>query len=155
MTEGYPEEILRGISKNDQQFITPEGYPTQAAFQFDAYDATNREDEYCELSINWVDDEGAVNVLLDQMNTRKNCPQFQGGYCRFPRIILLAAMRDYFSNKHLMYERSPIEADPENGVSENQYHGNILMKNGLSKHARTNIQVTLAGIAGAVIPREA
>ena len=113
MDNGYPEEILRGISNNNSQFITEEGYPTQAAFQFDDYDTTTRDDDYCELSINWVDDEGAVEVLLNQVNKRKNCPQFQGGYCRFPRLALLVAMRDYISNKHLAYERRPIEADPE------------------------------------------
>lgn len=154
MTGEYPEEILRGISSDNQDFITPEGYPTQAAFQFDAYDANSRNDNFCELSINWVDDEGAVATLLDQVNTRKNCPQFQGGYCKFSRIVLEAAMRDYITNEHLSYERRPIEEDLENGVAENKYHGNILMKNNLSKQARTNIQVTLAGIAGAVIPRE-
>lgn len=155
MTGEYPEEILRGISNDNQQFITPEGYPTQAAFQFDDYDANSRNDNFCELSINWVDDEGAVDILLDQVNIRKNCPQFQGGYCRFPRIVLNTAMRDYIANGHLSYERKPIETDQENGMIENRYHGNILMKKDLSKQARTNIQVTLAGIAGAVIPRKA
>lgn len=155
MTEEYPERILRGIASDNQQFITPEGYPTQAAFQFDDYDADSRDDDFCELSINWEDDEGAVVALLDQVNIRKNCPQFQGGYCCLQRSVLSAAMRDYIDNKHLAYERRPIEADPDNGVAENRYHGNILMKNNLSKQARTNIQVTLAGVAGTVIPRKA
>ena len=93
-------------------------------------------DFFCELSINWVDDEGAVATLLDQVNTRKNCPQFQGGHCRFPRIVLIAAMRDYITNEHLSSDRRPIEVDLENGVAENRYHGNILMKNNLSKQAK-------------------
>ena len=123
----------------------------EAAFKFDEYN-TERKDDFCELSINWLDDEGAVEVLLNQINPRKNLPQFQGGYCRFPRAFL-HTMRAYFENGHLTYERRPIEADAENGVAANKYHGNILMKKGLSKQTVTNIQVTLAGLAGAVIPR--
>ena len=148
----YPDELLRGISNKNEQFITPEGYPTQAAFKFDDYNP-DREDDFCELSINWVDDEGAVDVLLNQINPRKNLPQFQGGYCQFPRVFL-HTMRAYFDNGHLTYERRPIEADDRNGVTANKYHGNILMKKDLSKQAITNIQVTLAGLAGAVIPRD-
>ena len=148
----FPEELLRGISGKNEQFITPEGYPTQAAFRFDDYDS-NRSDDYRELSINWVDDEDAVSTLLAQTNTRTNAPQFQGGYCRLSRIAL-HAMKTYFDNGHLAYERRPIEADEIKGIVENKYHGNVLMKCDLSKQAITNIQVTLAGLAGAVIPRE-
>ncbi len=153
MDESFPEELIRGISCSNSQFITPEGYPTQAAFQFDEFDPALRNDEFCELSINWVDDEGAVDVLLKQINKKKNSPQFQGGYCRLSRIVLQAAMRDYIKNNHLSYERKPIAANPENGELGNDYHGNILMNRFLSKQARTNIQVSLAGIAGSVIQR--
>lgn len=145
----YPEELLRGIPSDNEQFITTEGYPTQAAFKFDEYDS-QRGDGFCELSINWVDDERAVEVLLNQINPRKNTVQFLGGYCRFQRSVL-HAMKAYFDNGHLAYERRPIPADEFN--VENPYHGNILITKDLSKQARTNIQATLACIAGAVIPR--
>ena len=148
----FPDELLRGISNSSEQFITPEGYPTQAVFKFDEYDP-ERTDGYRELSINWLDDEGAIDVLLSQINIKKNILQFQGGYCRFPRVFL-HTMKAYFDNGHLTYERRPIEACEDNGFVENKYHGNILMKSGLSKQAITNIQVTLAGLAGAAIPRE-
>lgn len=153
MDEYFPEELIRGISCSNSQFITPEGYPTQAAFQFSDYDPGLRDDQFCELSINWVDDEGAIEVLLNQINKKKNCPQFQGGYCRLSRLVLQVAMREYIKNKHLSYERNPIEADPMSGEMGNSYHGNILMNNSLSKQAKTNIQVSLAGIAGSVIQR--
>lgn len=153
MTDEFPNEFIRGISSSNEQFITPEGYPTQAAFKFDDYSKNCRKDDYCELSINWVDDEGAVDVLLNQVNTKKNCLQFCGGYCRFKRQVLKEVFRAYISNKHVSYERRPIEADPDSGIVENHYHGNILMKNQLSKSAKTNIQVALAAIAGTVIRR--
>lgn len=140
----YPDEILRGISNNNRDFITEEGYVTQAAFRFDEYN-TERCDGFCELSINWVDDEGAVDVLLRQINPKKGVPQFQGGYCRFARKMLRAALNAYFRNGHLSYERSPL--------SENKYHGNILIKNDVSKPIKTNVQATLAALAGIAVPR--
>lgn len=153
MEGNYPEEFIRGVSGNNDQFITPEGYPTQAAFQFDKWDLTQRSDEFRELSINWLDDEGAISVLLNQMNTKKGTPQFQGGYCKILKSQLDSALRAYISNKHVSYERRPVTANEENGFQDNPYHGNILMKNKLSKQAITNIQVTLAALAGTVIRR--
>ena len=50
----YPEEFYRGISSPHD--ITDSGYVTAGAFQFDQYDL-KRGDEYCELSVNWNDDE--------------------------------------------------------------------------------------------------
>ena len=44
----YPEELLRGISCNNEQYITPEGYPTQAVFRFDEYNP-ERKDGFREL----------------------------------------------------------------------------------------------------------
>ena len=85
------------------------------------------------------------------MNIKKGIPQFQGGYCRFPLSIMKAAMRDFIANNHLGYERRPIEKTDIN--EGNPYHGNILMKDGLSKQTRTIIQVALASLAGLVIRR--
>lgn len=150
----YPDELLRGISNNNQEFITAEGYPTQAAFRFDEYNPELRNDGYRELSVNWVDDEGAVEMILNQINVSKHCLQFKGGYCRFSRSTILIAMKHFIDNGHLSFERQPIEKDEENEVKGNPYHGNILMKKDLSKSAVTNIQVTLAGLAGMVMRRE-
>ena len=149
MIDSYPDEFLRGIPNASENFITPEGYPTQAVFNFDEYNK-ERIDGFCELSINWLDDEGAIQVLMNQINPRKNTFQFQGGYCRLTRFEL-HSLRDYFSNGHLSYERRPIEDNGINGP--NKYHGNILMKNDLSGQAKVNIRVALAVLAGTVIPR--
>ena len=151
MPELYPDELIRGISSDNSEFITPEGYPTQAAFRFDSYDSTERDDDFCELSINWLDDDGAIDTLLNQINPKKGTLQFQGGYCRFSRAIIDGAMRAYINNGHLNYERRPVEATEINPA--NPYHGNILMQRGLSKQTITNIQVALASIAGSVIRR--
>ena len=152
MEHDYPEEFIRGVPKKSDQFITPEGYPTQAVFLFDDY-CKERNDGFQELSINWVDDEGAVEVLLNQINTRKGCIQFEGGYCRLSRLGF-HSLSVYFDNGHISYERKPIEGNPERGIQANKYHGNLLMKNEISRQAKINIQVALAVMSGIVIKRE-
>ena len=155
MTEvEYPDEFIRGVSRDNAEFITEEGYVTQAAFAFDDYDAASRNDDgFRELSINWLDDDGAIELLLDQMNQRKGGPQFQGGYVRMSLYTLLS-LRAYISKGHLSYERRPVSADEENGIIENPYHGNLLMWKDLSNKSRTNLQVALAALAGEVIRRQ-
>ena len=46
-----------------------------------------------------------------------------------------------------------MEINTEKGQQENKYHGNILLKHDVSKAIRTNIQATLATLAGSVIRR--
>ena len=78
MTESnYPDVFIRGVSRDNAEFITEEGYVTQAAFAFDDYDAESRNDDgFRELSINWLDDDGAIQTLLNQVNQRKGGPQW-------------------------------------------------------------------------------
>lgn len=153
MKDSYPEEFIRGVAKDDQQFITPEGYATQAVFSFDEYDAVARHnDGLRELSVNWMDDEGAVTTLLRQVNARKGGFQFAGGYCRIATAdvdILVKRLNE----GDLSYERSPIPAIEDDDVPGNPYHGNLLARNELSKPARTNIQASLATLAGTVVRR--
>lgn len=154
MIDNYPNELLRGIANSSPEFITQEGYPTQGAFRFDPYEGSSRcNDGFCELSINWVDNENAVDTLLKQINIRKGTPQFQGGYCRLEKQIINIALKTYINNEHFSYERRPIKATQENGNQGNPFHGNLLLKDDLDKAAKTNIQATLAAIAGMVIKR--
>ncbi len=152
--ENYPAELLRGIANSNEQFVTVEGYPRAGAFEFDEYDPNSRDDGFRELSINWLDDEGAIDVLLNQINTRKNTPQFQGGYCRFSRLNLAIIFSSQIEGGYLSYERRPIEEDREKGIRANKYHGNILLKNEVSRPMRTDIQAALATLAGLVIKRD-
>ena len=145
MNQILPEKMLRGIPLNNTEFITVEGYPTKSVFRFGNYDEKERnEDGFCELSINWFDDDGAVKTLLNQINERKGTPQFQGGYCELKRSQINSLA--FFTNKIINYERKIIE--------NNKYHGNILMKNDISKSLKDIISFTLAGLAGTVIKRE-
>lgn len=141
----YPDEFYRGISSPND--ITDSGYVTAGAFQFDAYDS-QRGDEYCELSVNWNDNEEALQVLLNQHKPQKEDKQFKGGYCKINRTLLNNMFKGYMDNETFSYERRPVEASEENDYQENQYHGNLLMKNTIDKQVKKNIQHTLAFMAG-------
>ena len=53
-------------------------------------------DDYCENSVNWRDDDGAV-MLLGQYNTRKGKPQFEGGYCVLPFSVVKLSLKGMWS----------------------------------------------------------
>ena len=146
----YPDEFYRGISSID--YITPEGYVSAAAFQFDPYDSS-RDDEYCELSVNWNDNEESLQVLLNQHKPMKEDKQFKGGYCTINRIALNNQFKLYMDSKAFTYERRLVEATEENDYQENLYHGNLLMKNTLDKQVKKNIQHALALMAGIATKR--
>ena len=81
MEDNTPERFYRGISTKDA--ISSEGYITEAAFSFDDFAKNPRDDNYCELSVNWNDNEGALLTLLSQKKPFKQEPQFKIGYCDF------------------------------------------------------------------------
>ena len=146
----YPKEFYRGISSPND--ITENGYVTAGAFQFDTYDS-QRGDEYCELSVNWNDNEEALQVLLDQHKPQKEEKQFKGGYCTINRALLNNMFKGYMDSEVFSYERRPVEASKENDYQKNLYHGNLLMKNTLDKQVKKNIQHTLAFMAGLATKR--
>ena len=146
----YPEEFYRGISSPND--ITESGYVTAGAFQFDQYDS-QRGDEYCELSVNWNDNEESLQVLLDQHKPQREDKQFKGGYCTINRTLLNNMFKGHMDSEEFSYEGRPVEASEENDYQENLYHGNLLMKNTLDKQVKKNIQHTLAFMAGLAIRR--
>lgn len=146
----YPDEFYRGISSPSD--ITDSGYVTAGAFQFDQYDS-QRGDEYCELSVNWHDDDEALQVLLNQHKPKKEDKQFKGGYCKINRALLNNMFKVYMTDRTFSYERRPVAAVEENDYQENRYHGNLLMKNTLDKQVKKNMQHTLALMAGLAVKR--
>lgn len=137
-----PAEFFRGMSSSD--CLTTDGYLSEAAFRFDDYNSNERQDNYCELSINWNDDSGALDVLLNQHKPFKTEPQFKIGYCKFDKAMIQAVMKSYIDNKDFSYERKPISCDAKNDVSENKYHGNLLLNSNVDKRTKRAIQCTLA-----------
>lgn len=153
MEDNTPDKFYRGISTADA--ISTEGYITEAAFSFDKFDRNPRSDDYCELSINWNDDEGALLTLLSQRKPFKDEPQFKIGYCSIQKSMMRELFRPYMADENFAYERRPIQKDEENGIAENPYHGNLLLKKDASKALKKNIQCGLATLAaGSLKKRE-
>ena len=145
MEDNTPDKFYRGISSADA--ISAEGYITEAAFSFDKFDRNPRSDDYCELSINWNDDDGALLTLLSQRKPFKDEPQFKIGYCSIQKSMMRNLFRQYIVNENFTYERRPIQKDEINDIVENPYHGNLLLKKDVSKALKKNIQCGLATLA--------
>ena len=142
----FPELFHRGLSNKGA--LTEEGYISTAAFSFDDYNGASRNDDgFCELSINWHDSEEAVEKLLNQKKSNTEDLQFKVGYCTISLPFMKQMLKSALDKGDFSYERRPIEAG-NSETESNPFHGNLLMKNTLSKNARKNIQHSLAQIAG-------
>lgn len=123
----YPEKFIRGISNSD--FIDKEGRASAALFQF--LDM-KRADEFYESSINWYDDEEALQHIMNQRKEKEETKfQFKCGAAiiarsEADRIIANPLYKDIFA-----YERFPIAG--------NQYHGNLLRKDNVIKKPIQNV----------------
>lgn len=146
----FSDSFYRGISSPND--ISSDGYVLVGAFQFDAYDAS-RSDGYCELSINWNDDEKSLETLLNQHKPNREDKQFKGGHCEisFPHMNL--AFKQYIDKGIFSYERFPIAGSKKNDYQDNPYHGNLLLKDSIDKQVKKNIQHALAAISGLAIRR--
>ena len=141
----FPDEFFRGLPNSD--CITPEGYVSEAAFRFENHDLTNREDDKCELSINWNDSEEAITKLLEQKKSGKDELQFKIGYCTVSTPLMLNALEAFIRSGDFSYERRPIAGDAAKGIQDNPFHGNLLLTKNASKVTRKNVQCALAAIA--------
>lgn len=130
-SEKYPVSFYRGLS-DDNCFS--HGYLLPAAFQFGK---EVREDGFCESSINWNDDAGALITLFDQ---KKKDGSFQ-----FKKAVMLQTektkrdLTQFIDNHHFSMERRVL--------TENRYHGNLLIHGELPKSVRMMIQTLLANAA--------
>jgi len=129
----YPDELLRGIPNHG--FIEDE-YPTSVLFYFEKRDdQPDRADGYQEQSINWRDDDGALTLLISQRKPDSSI-QFKAGAavlsrCELDRLISRPALK-----QRLSYERS--------GTADNRYHGNLLLRKGVSNRAMKMIAASIA-----------
>lgn len=125
MPEDYPETLLKGIPKQDliegqrvvwTAFIPPSG---------------NAVNGWKESSINWEDDDGAIEQLRSQ---RKNGRfQFEPGIVRLFRSEVDAIIKDFNAHEKFRYERNKIDG--------NDYHGNLLF----SENIRSELRITICG----------
>ncbi|MFZ5905007.1 MAG: hypothetical protein ACOYZ8_15790 [Chloroflexota bacterium] len=135
----FPDNCLRGISAPDQ--LEEGNSVSSSAFNFSDL---VRDDGWRDLSINWHDDEGAIQVLLNQKKADGEI-QFRVGYAVIPREELDHLIKQPTVNGMLTYERHQIDNNP--------YHGNILVKGNLPKPTIRKLQAGLALLVSAVFRR--
>lgn len=134
----YPDNCIKGIPNNT--FITNE-VVTASLFQFpkNAF----RDDGWDEQSINWEDDNSAVEFTLNQKRDTGEI-HFKGGVVIIPRNEL-DRLRNRPQLKGLLsYERKPLPG--------NRYHGNILMRSGTPKPTMRLIEAGIALSVEKIIP---
>lgn len=147
----FPDEFFRGLPNSD--CLSPEGYVSEAAFRFANYELTNREDDKCELSINWNDSEDAIAKLLEQKKPGKDEFQFKIGYCTVSTSLMLSALKAFIRSGDFTYERRPVVGDAAQEIQDNPFHGNLLLTKNASNATRKNVQCALAAIASDTIVR--
>ena len=129
----YVDKFIRGIPK--ESHIDSEGFVSADIFQFQK---KSREDQNEEASINWYDDDGAVENIHNKLSTREGSMyQFEGGAAILNRLWLDDELKKPNIPAGLSYERHPIEG-------ENPYHGNLLLQADVPKPKRRIILTILA-----------
>ena len=127
----YPNNCIRGIPHQD--FLLDDGGVKSHLFYFDP--KFNREDGWCKQSINWEDDNEAIDFTMNQRKETGEL-QFSAGVAILQRLEL-----DRLKNRPTVkgifkYERGELTL--------NKYHGNLLLKNDTTK---TKMKQIAAGIA--------
>ena len=130
--ENFPQEFLRGLSSKD--FIK-NGIVVAAAFQFDS---AQRSDNMNEASINWLDDDGAIETALTQRKDNGKI-QFSAGVARLD-LTRLKGVFQCIPSGIFEYERAPLPKNP--------YHGNLLISSDADKQTKQLITNGLALVAG-------
>lgn len=128
----YPNTFIRGIPNSS--FMENEFPNTQLFNKFD--ENPERNDDYNEISINWYDDEEALQVIFNQKKKDTEEYQFKIGGAILSRIALESLRRRPLVDGRLSYERRKTD--------DNKYHGNILLRKDTSKSQRNMIASGLA-----------
>lgn len=129
----YPSYFLRGLSNKD--FVC-NGMVVYNAFQFDDF---KRDDNKRELSINWLDDDGAIANILSKKKENGKL-QFPMGVAKLELSTVLMILSNFKNTGYFSYERAPLP--------DNTYHGNLLLDNSIEKSIRLLIMNGLALAAG-------
>lgn len=138
----YPDKCIKGIPNNS---FVRDGLIGSDLFYFKDRDA--RDDEWIEQSINWHDDEQAVQFTLNQTKEEIGELHFKAGIALLPRAEIDRIREKCALLDRLSYERYPLEYNP--------YHGNILLHVSILKSPRMKqIAATLA-LHAQYIPRTA
>lgn len=134
-----PDQYIKGIP-NDQFYQN--GHLSGHLFEFNPQ--FNRDDGWCEQSVNWYDDDQAVTCTLEQK--KEDQFQFKTGYAILPTSEIDRLNTQPSISNALSYERSPLDDNP--------YHGNLLIKNDVPKSKRKMISAAIALTYTKIIERK-
>jgi len=131
MKELYPDSFYRGISPANVQdgFLLPETFHSDGG----------RDDGFEEISITWNDEEAAFRTIASQINDRTGKLQFSAGISKIKREEFDIRMKPQVLINNIDYERRP--------TKNNQYHGNILVRENLTKVVKNMLKAQLALLA--------
>lgn len=134
----YPDNCIKGIP--NATFLVEDGSIGSHLFHFK--DENCRDDGWIEQSINWEDDDRAVEFTLNQKKEDGSF-QFTAGLVIIPRDEIDRLNRRPTVNGVLSYERQPLVNNP--------YHGNILLLKIVPKHTMKKLAAGLALAVSKVI----
>ncbi|HID30263.1 MAG TPA: hypothetical protein EYP19_09695 [Desulfobacterales bacterium] len=138
----FAENCIRGIP--NRSYLTDEGSVGSHLFSFNK--AADRGDGWAELSINWEDDDCAIEFTLSQRKADGGF-QFKGGAVVIPRPEVDRLNNRPTIRKGLVsYERQPL--------ADNPYHGNILLRANTSKPTMRLIAAGLALAVSRIVPQK-
>ena len=129
----YPDKFARGIP-NDSYL--EDGLPASHLFYFEANASCEPRDDRCnEVSVNWCDDDGAVEQLLRQAKADGTL-QFKAG-----AVLLSKEKLDYLMHTPLVSNRLSYE---RRAIPGNSYHGNLLLTSDTPKSLMKRIAASIA-----------
>lgn len=137
--EHYPDHCIRGIL--NPTLLSGDDELSPSVFDFRKNERT---DDWKEASINWKDDEDAIDFTFKQTKMSKEL-KFEAGIAILPRSELDRIKKKYKYIGNFDYERKDEEG--------NNYHGNLLLKDTISNYKR-NVIRTLLIFAAEIIKRE-
>lgn len=128
----FSNELLRGLKKD---WIS-EGLVTTAAFNFNG----NEVNGYNELSINWNDNEGSLPELLNRVDNDKI--KFSAGVAHIELKKMEFILKDHIEAGNFKFRRDVLDS------LNNPYHGELMLKSGISRPLKRLIENGLALAAG-------
>lgn len=138
----FPDHCIRGIP--NQTYLTDAETVATHLFYFED-DQFARDDGWTEQSVNWRDDDKAIQLIFNQEKTNGE-KQFRGGAAIVPRDELDRLAELPRVNGELSYERR--------ASVDNPYHGNILLRTGFPKAIMKQIAASLALCASVSVSKE-
>jgi len=135
----FPDNSIRGIP--DKSFMTNDSFGSHLFYFKKEH---TRDDGWIEQSINWEDDDSAIEFTLNQRKENGQ-KQFKVGVLIIPRDEIDRLKRRPTVSGILSYERQYLENNP--------YHGNILLQSNVPKPIMKRMAAGLALAVSIFIPQ--